>query len=470
MLRRLPASQQKYLKQTAHIVRSKLFITVMAVASVTFGVIGFSRADAAVVQDCSANSIIACGSQTPGAFINKLNANNPADLQAIYSYFGLDSSMYGDFSTNAKMGTAYKDGRIVVDGQTVATNAWSIGREKKSYSSDMIIGSHTYYKSMNKDVFVPDSIPAMVYFDAKTGQISFAVLTACGNPMGGTPVKPSMSCDLLQKTAVQGQPNSYNFTTKASAANGATVDHVTYDFGDGSTPVTASSLTQTVPHSYQQTGTYTAKVTVYVKTAGGLIPVVSNTCQTTITVQEQTPPPVTPPAPVAVNLQCTGLTAVRSNDDLTYVFRATASASNATLGATDFNFGDGSVANGVMAENNSALSASVTHSYSQAGSYTATATLHYKAQNGDTSTDRTTTCQVAVSPTQTPPATPAATPPAAPAPAAPAPTLPNTGAADIAGFTSIFSGASAIGALGYRTHVKRRVAKIDRLFGSGSQR
>lgn len=354
------------------ILRSKLFIAAMVVSTAGFGLAGANHAAAAAVQDCSDNSIIRCGSQTPADFVTKLQANNPSDLQGLYDYFGLPSADYANFASNAKMGTAYKDGRIVVDGKVVATDAFSLGREKKSYSTPYDVNGYRYYKSMNKDVFVPDSIPAMVYFD-NSGSILFAVLTACGNPLGGTPVKE--------------------------------------------TP-------------------------------------------------KPQPEPPKPQQPTA-SFQCTGLTATGINDStngLTYVFRATAAASNASLSATDFDFGDGSMANNVGPESGGGLSSTITHSFPKAGGYTVKATLHFSAQQGSAiNGSQTATCSTYVTVNQVQPvAAPAA------APTAPA-TMPNTGAGDVAAYGSLFSGASAIGALGYRWRNQRRIAKIDRLFGLRKQ-
>lgn len=433
-------------------VRSKFAISALAFTSLVCGGMALlpHGADAAAVQDCSNNSIIQCGAQTPADFIHKVKTNNPADLQGIYAQFQLGSPSYDDFGRDAKTGTAYKNGDIVVDGITVAKDAWSIGREKKSYSTDYVINGKTYFKSMDKDVFAVDSMPVMVFFNDHGG-MQFAVLTPCGNPVTGTPVNPAYSCDQLQKTAVQGQVNTYQFTTKATATSGAALDHVVYDFGDGSPTVSLNSLAAPVTHTYATAGTYTAKVTVYVKTAAGMMTAVSTNCQTQIT--------VTPPPPAAT-AQCSNLAAVKGDDDLTYIFKATASLANATLTGTDFDFGDGSMTNSVSTDSANGNTTSVTHSYAKAGTYTAKATLHFAAQGQNASSNAApanATCQTTVTVTQTPPATPTATPPV---------TLPSTGPATPAGMAGIFSGASAIGALGYRIRSKRRLSKIDRLFES----
>src|SRR5688572_2637271 len=65
---------------------------------------------------------------------NDIKNNNPSDLQGIYNNFGLQYSEYDRFLSEAKEGIVYKNGTVVVDGQTVMTNTWSIGRHSKSYS------------------------------------------------------------------------------------------------------------------------------------------------------------------------------------------------------------------------------------------------------------------------------------------------------------------------------------------------
>ena len=453
------------MKKSKHLSRLVSKPVLIAAALLAVGIAGFGvhRVTAQVVQDCSNNSIIKCGAQTPTEFINKVEANNPADLQDIYSAYTLTPDKYSSFEQTAKMGTAYKNGTIVVDGQTVATDSWSIGREKKPYSTDDVINGHTYYKSYSKDVFAVDSIPAMVYFNDQ-GNIQFAVLTACGNPMGGTPVVSKNSCDMLQKTAVQGQDNTYQFTTKATVGNGAKVSRVVYDFGDGSATVTQSDAAAAVTHTYSKSGTFTAKVTVFVVNASGNeVSLTAATCQTQITVQQPTPPPVQP-----VNYACTNLQAtVDQNNYLVYTFTANTTANNATLKSADFDFGDGMTAPGIGPVANAPATATVQHTYAKAGTYQVKATVHFAAaaaaqqttQNGTqvqagVAVVKDATCATTVTINAPAPVTPAATPPQPTAP------LPNAGPAGVAG---IFGGASAIGALGYRLRLRRKTNLLDRL-------
>jgi hypothetical protein len=445
------------------IFRSKIAWGIAIAAASALGMFGYNQVNAGARQDCDNNAIIYCGAQSPSEFVSKATANNPADLQGIYEDFGLAPSEYSKFVTSAKMGTAYKDGRIVVDGQTVATDAWSIGRQGnhngQTFKREYTIAGHTYYASNNKDIFLSDSIPVMVMFDDK-GAMKFAALTACGNPITGHKTNPNYSCDLLQKAAVEGQENTYSFTTKASATNGATLAKVVYDFGDGSGQVTKTSLSDAVTHTYAKAGDYTAKVTVYVTLpGGGQIPVTGAQCQTQITVE----------APPVVAYNCDSLQALPGKEELSYTFQANTSATNATLTGADFDFGDGTTSQNVTPGTNATV-ASVDHTYADAGEYTAKATVHFQAKGDDSDQAvKSATCEVKISTKvcSTNPNLPPNSPECQPCKynnklphdspkckAKPvAKVLPNTGAGDVIG---LFAGASLVGFVGYRFYLSRR--------------
>lgn len=443
--------------------RSKVAWGIAITVAAAMGIFGFNHANADVRRDCDNNAIIYCGAQSPSEFINKASANNPADLQAIYQNFGLAPAEYSKFVTSAKMGTAYKDGRIVVNGQTVATDAWSIGRlgnhNGQTYKRSYTIAGHTYYASNNKDIFLSDNIPVMVMFDAK-GAMKFAVLTACGNPITGHKTTPNYSCDLLQKETVQGKKNTYSFTTKATATNGATLAKVVYDFGDGSAQVTKNNLSDAVTHAYTTEGNYVAKVTVYVTLPGGTqLPVTSASCEKAITVE----------APPVVAYTCDSLQALPGKEnELDYTFQANASSTNATLTGADFDFGDGTSAPNVAPENNTDV-VSVTHTYTEAGDYTIQAAVHFEVTDeNDKKTVKTVECQTQIStdvckvnpnlPPNSPQCQPCKynpeLPKDSPKCAKPVATvLPDTGAGDVLG---IFAGASLVGFAAYRFYLSRK--------------
>lgn len=296
---------------------------------------------AATARDCSTNSVDyknlngGCGAATPGELIKDIKSNDPNDLKNIYAHYGLDTSSYDKFVSSAQMGTVYKDGRVVVNGQTVATSAWSVGRHNFAGRTKLTIAGKTYYTSPTSVSFGSDSIPAMVMFDS-TGKMQYAVLTACGNPVTATPKTPTYACNALQQTAVNGQNNTYSYTTSASAGNGAKITKVVYDFGDGSTTVTKTSPSDAVTHTFTKSSTVTVKV--YVSVPGVTAPIVvqSTNCSKKVTV---TPTP--PPQPV---VSCDLLTLTPGKADAQgntpYTLSAKASAKNATIQSYVFDFND----------------------------------------------------------------------------------------------------------------------------------
>lgn len=430
-------------------VLSGLVVSVLAIQAVTI-----QPVSAQSVQDCSPNSIIKCGVSSAADLVAKTKANNPSDLKAIYGRFNLDAAEYDEFVREAKRGTVNKNGTVVVAGQVVATDAWSIGRDPKPYSKPMKIGDKTYHYSYAKDVLNRDSLDVLVMFNGK-GQPEFAIMTACGNPVSGTPVTPTYSCNQLKSTPVAGKKNTYSFTTDASAAKGAAISRVVYDFGDGSAPVSRTNPAAAVTHAYTKTGNFTAKVTVYVKLPGGKEVAVNGAgCAKQIVVkQEQKPQQKT------ATWQCTNLAATPqtiSDNTLAYTFRATAAMTNARLLKADFNFGDGVTQKDVTPASNDVTTVSTNHTYSKAGTYTAKATLHFEADTGADGQGSSTSSECEVTFTTGQPVTPVTTPPQPQE-------LPKTG---VAGAAGLFTGASVLGSLGYRWHVRRRLSKVDHLVDS----
>ncbi len=363
--------------------RSKkaVFATVATVVAVGLGGFAYKQVSATEIRDCSGNSIIQCGALTPREFISKVKQNNNNghhDLQAIYANFGLVPKQYQQFVKYAEMGQDYRNGNIVVNGQIVATHAWSIGRyaawQGSGYFKKVIDGK-TYYGNYNDKAYGANvkSIPVMVLFDSH-GVMQFAVMTACGNPARGNKVTPKYSCDLLQTKHDSG--NTYSFTTKASASDNAKVVKVVYDFGDGSNKVTETSLSKEVTHTYTKSGSFTTSVTVYVSLPGKqTVTVTSAHCQTKIT--------VTPPPP-QVSLTCNDLALTpgvinQQNGDQTYELTASGSAKNATITSYAFTLGDGSAPVKIAT---SANTASTEHTYAP-GTYTASVVVSAQANGKD---------------------------------------------------------------------------------------
>jgi uncharacterized repeat protein (TIGR01451 family) len=249
---------------------------------------------------CYENDIMYCGFSTNQTFYDKIVANNDGhghtDLQTIYNHFGLKTTDdYTRFRDTARAGVAYRDGRVVVDNQVVATGVNSLGRHNEGVSSPINIGGKTYYYGTpaNRWSAGRESFTVRVLFD-KTGTAQFIVINACGNPLWGTNVVSNATCNTLNKADVPGKPNTYNFTANATPTGLAQITKYVYDFGDGTPSVETTSPTQIVPHTYTKVGTFTATLTVYASAPGGTtITATAATCKQTILVSPPAAPKVT---------------------------------------------------------------------------------------------------------------------------------------------------------------------------------
>jgi PKD repeat protein len=360
-----------------------LFIAMTGVALTANFATSGSHASAAT---CDTNNILPCGYSTIGDFVSKYKANDKGDYPAIYSAFGLDPSEIDRLSKTAKMGVAYRDGTVKVDGKVVATDAVSLGREKKSYSTTVNIGGKTYYQDRDQDAFRSD-IPALVMMNGD--QFEFAALTACGNPVKGHPTgkAPEYSCNMLNVT--QKNRTTFNYTTDVTALNGAKVAKLVYEFGDG-TSQTVTSASQTVTHEYAKEGSFTTKVTVYVSVNGETKTVTGAKCAKPVEVK---------PVPETPAYACSALTPTTINkENRQYRFTAkTTQSGGATLKDVNFNFGDGQTVTGVKPSD--ASTAMSEHTYAKAGDYTIVATVNFNVAGNVKSV----TCQTKISPEQTPP-------------------------------------------------------------------
>src|SRR5688500_4486783 len=136
--------------------------------------------NAALPRDCDNNSIIHCGAGDVNELTQKYNENKTGDLGTIYSAYGITSSMFA----SAKKGEVRKDGTVVVNGEVVATDVMSIGRQPIAGSTPKQIGSKTFYNSPPSTSFMSNSIAAFVFFD-EHGQFKGGIITSCGNPFDG---------------------------------------------------------------------------------------------------------------------------------------------------------------------------------------------------------------------------------------------------------------------------------------------
>ena len=157
-------------------------LVVISVGTLTaFVVESFSPAKA---SDCSANAIIQCGINGTNQLQEKYNQNAHGDLRDILNDYGID----GDNIDQMVMGLSHKNGDITVDGEVVATDGRSIGRQNLSYSWAIKIAGRTYYESDSTDVFLSSKLPTLVLME--DGEFVGGVILDCGNPITGEPIAP----------------------------------------------------------------------------------------------------------------------------------------------------------------------------------------------------------------------------------------------------------------------------------------
>lgn len=102
-------------------------------------------------------------------------------------------------------------------------------------------------------------------------------------------VTPKFTCDLL--TVKPGANRSADFTTHATALNGAQIKLYRYDFGDGS-PILSTDKAN-VQHTYAKDGQYASRVTVVFQVDGSQQEVSNDKCAALVTFTSTTPPTVT---------------------------------------------------------------------------------------------------------------------------------------------------------------------------------
>lgn len=218
--------------------------TLALAGSVGLGVAHRQSAGAEEIRDCDrGNSIInvgPCGALTREEFIADVRANNSQqrDLQTVYAdsrIGGLEGEAdYNRFATEARSGILKRNGELWVDGELVAANAWTMGRDNYSGRTAITIGPRTYYMS-TPDISFADhrqQLDVMVLFD-ENGTVEIAVIEACGNPVPRMDkVTSKLECKALNKVEVAGKKNTYKFNTTIHKEGFAKVTKVEY-FIDG---------------------------------------------------------------------------------------------------------------------------------------------------------------------------------------------------------------------------------------------
>lgn len=301
-----------------------LIIAASLIVSVATGSIIYAAVAPGVFHgyDCSGNSIVPCGFSSASTLRSAYNGSS--ELKALYGHFGWTSAdINGTNGTKMVLGVVYRNGTVVVNSKTIATNAQSVGRWQDNgtgckATESFTIGSHKYWQATPQCRYGYEGEDAWVMINAQ-GQFVGAINKACGNPAPATPVAPpkpqAVTCDSLRAKGITDAAHNtleFDFATKASAANGASIKNYTYNFGDGTSTTTGASTS----HTYAKTGTYTATVTVNGIVNGVAHPVTSSACAVKVSPEKNVvqPPQVT----------CSGLELI-TLENSTYNLKATAS-------------------------------------------------------------------------------------------------------------------------------------------------
>jgi len=362
---------------------------VFAIGFMGFSLATASAAVAALPQDCDTsnfhNSIISCGFQDQNGFKAKYNENAKGDVQTLYAdpAFNFKSTDMDRFMSEFKWATAYKTGNLQLDdGRVVATNIWSLGHEHfNDQRQPVTLGGHNYFWSYVQYGFHADSIRALVLMDKQDKYMQFAVLTSCGNPLGGT--KPTFQCDMLHKN--QKSDTDFEFWTDITAKDGATVKNVHYDFGDGMTTNTTNGA-QHITYSYKKPGTYHVTVTVTYNVNGhDQTETVQAKCKADVEVKEK-------PVFACSTLIGTPVIVNGSNSRTKFDFTVRGTGTHTTLQSATFDFGDQQSATVNATAGKDEIS--TPHEFAKEGDYKITATLTYDAGTTQVVENCTTTTTV----------------------------------------------------------------------------
>lgn len=237
-----------------------------------------ANASAAVdnTPDCDNVAIIKCGTFSEETLRQKASQD---DVPKIFNHLGVSQNdLKGEFVE----GIVWRDGRVTVEGKTVATGAMTAGR---NFGGNPIEGTNAGVYSTNR--FATEGQTA--YVRMVDGKFDFAVIKACGNPVKATPKQPEQppaeepkpAYECVSLTAEKISRTKVKFTAKATATGGAEIEQYEYGFGDGM-GITVPDSTYT--YEYKKTGTFETSVVLHVKVNGQTKEVTGPNCKTNVTI------------------------------------------------------------------------------------------------------------------------------------------------------------------------------------------
>jgi hypothetical protein len=160
--------------QIIRIVPVSLFTTLIFAAPA-----GVSALSVSSGRDCDGNAVINCGALSVNELQQKYSEQQ--SVHSIYHNFGITHIDIANMDSTAVEGKVTVGGRVLVNGNEVANNAVTAGRQDIPGSGKQTANGVTFYTRPPSVSFQQNSLPAFVVM--KDGQFQFAIIASCGNPV-----------------------------------------------------------------------------------------------------------------------------------------------------------------------------------------------------------------------------------------------------------------------------------------------
>jgi hypothetical protein len=198
-------------------------------------------------RDCDSNAVVMCGVMSTSELQSKYNST--PSVQTIFHNFGITHIDVNAMHTTAVTGEITKGGRVLVNGNEVATGAMTAGMQDMAGSQKVTANGTTFFVRSPSVSFNSSSLPAFVVM--KNGQFVFAVIKSCGNPVKAnavtkqtaqpaavqpttpTPVPTPTPPVVLSQTQNQSQQVTVNTPTPAPAPQPAPAARIIPNTGSG---------------------------------------------------------------------------------------------------------------------------------------------------------------------------------------------------------------------------------------------
>jgi hypothetical protein len=168
-------------------------------------------------SDCDSNAIISCGAHSTGALKDAYNSS--AYVRKVYAYFGISSADIANLASTDVAGSVTSGGAVLVNGQTVANNAVTGGRQNIAGSTQVNFQGITFFKRPPSVSFQQSSLPAFV--SMKNGVFQFAVIASCGNAVMAHPTSAPQKAAVAPARAVSTPPKPQQPKPATQAAQAA---------------------------------------------------------------------------------------------------------------------------------------------------------------------------------------------------------------------------------------------------------